>query len=206
MLYGKAYKDYQLNRSCFRKLIRRAYLKNVLKYVVGKAIDFGCGVGELLQVLPPGSVGFEINEEAVKHCRSAGLDVRLYKPEIDRYNFEDISPREFKTFVISHVLEHLEKPAEVMKSIFSFCIRSDIGRVIIIVPGVKGFRQDKTHKTFLDIGSMEELGLTGVEGFEVSEKKYFPINAFWAGNFFTYNELFVVYDKRPELLISVQND
>ncbi|MCU0822965.1 MAG: hypothetical protein MUC95_10940, partial [Spirochaetes bacterium] len=61
-MYGKEYKSYLLKeRGTLRKIIRRIYLNHIVKYVKDKAIDFGCGAGELLSELAPGSTGFDIN-------------------------------------------------------------------------------------------------------------------------------------------------
>ena len=41
----------------------------------GPTLDYGCGAGELLELLPAGSEGAEVNREAVEYCRSKGLRV-----------------------------------------------------------------------------------------------------------------------------------
>ncbi len=61
MEYDSNYTHYQLKRSYLRKIIRKIYLQEIVKKNIGKAIDFGCGVGELLEKLPEGSLGFDIN-------------------------------------------------------------------------------------------------------------------------------------------------
>ena len=58
MIYGKDYKEYQLkNKGWLRRLARSIFLKNTLRYVNGKSIDFGCGAGELLSLLPQNEAG-----------------------------------------------------------------------------------------------------------------------------------------------------
>ena len=74
------YCDYLSNRGALKAFIRKYYLRNVLKHVLGKAIDFGCGAGTLLSRLPPGSAGFEINEACVDYCSGKGLRVSRYDP------------------------------------------------------------------------------------------------------------------------------
>jgi len=193
-LYGCSYAAYQLNRSALRKSIRRLYLRNIRRLIEGPAIDFGCGVGELLQILPAGSVGLEINESAVRHCRSRGMDVRLYDPASDGYQFNGLEPGVFRSFVMSHVLEHLDQPMSVAGSIFTSCARLAIPRIIFVVPGVKGFRSDKTHRTFID-GSFF-AGRVGE--YRKLSAAYFPVNVKLIGSFFTHHELVVVYDRQDK--------
>ena len=69
-LYSREYFEYLRNRGSLRKSIRKFYLRDIRKYCIGKSIDFGCGTGELLAMLPAGSAGFEINRVAVEFCKS----------------------------------------------------------------------------------------------------------------------------------------
>ncbi len=194
-VYNKDYTGYQLQRSPMRKLVRRVYLRHTLKYVKGKTIDFGCGIGELLTLLPAGSLGLEVNETTVNYCRGIGLEVQLYHPECDNYAFIGLEAGEFNTFVMSHVLEHLEKPAEIMRTILHSCGRMGIERFILIVPGLKGFMHDCTHKKFIDSRYLEEHELYDVCGYRILKHEYFPVNVPWAGNFFTHNESLFIYDR-----------
>lgn len=193
--YDESYTNYQARRSRLRKLIRRLYLRHTLRYVKGKTIDFGCGIGELLERLPHGSVGFEVNEATVRYCTTRGLTVRLYDPGIDGYRFSGVPAGVFTTFVMSHVLEHLDDPGGVLRTVLGSCSRLGIQRIIIIVPGLKGFRFDKTHKTFVDRDFFETNRLEDVLGYRIADANCFPFPCSWMGNFFTYNELTVVYDR-----------
>ena len=129
-IYSQEYFDYLHNRSSFRKKIRSFYLQDIKKYCIGKTIDFGCGVGELLKMLPEGSVGFEVNKVVVDFCKKNGLNVNLYVPESDNYNFNMIEPGRYETFTMNHVLEHLENSFEVMNRIFESCNRLGIKRIV----------------------------------------------------------------------------
>jgi hypothetical protein len=84
--YDLNYMKKQRERSLLRKYVRSFYLKNINKFVLGKAIDFGCGVGTLLKLLPPGSLGYEINRAAVDFCKTAGMNVKYYDIK-DDYRF-----------------------------------------------------------------------------------------------------------------------
>ncbi len=193
--YSQDYTDYQLKRSRIRKRIRQLYFRHTLKYVNGKTIDFGCGIGELLARLPEGSIGLEVNETSVEYCKRIGLDARLYQPELDGYEFKGHENSGFKTFIMAHVLEHIENAHDVFRTILQFCNRLGIERVIIVVPGIKGFYFDKTHRTFIDYQFFEKNGLNPVHGYSITKKEYFPLNFSWIGRFFIYHELIIVYDR-----------
>jgi 2-polyprenyl-3-methyl-5-hydroxy-6-metoxy-1,4-benzoquinol methylase len=62
--YADEYFQYLQGRTALRKFLRNAYLRDIRKYCQGKTIDFGCGVGDLLLMLPSGSVGFEVNGQS----------------------------------------------------------------------------------------------------------------------------------------------
>ncbi len=196
MQYDSGYTEYQLHRSRLRKLVRRFYLNNVLKHVKGRSVDFGCGVGNLLRRLPKGSIGLEVNAATVTYCNSLGLDVRLYHPEIDQYQFKEQTPGIFSTFVSCHVLEHLLNPDKIMRSITTACKRLQIERIIIIVPGYKGFNKDNTHRTYVDFRYLQAKQLLKIGDYELTLKSYFPFNFFWAGNVFIHNEMLLVYSRR----------
>lgn len=191
--YNESYTAYQVNRNFIRKTIRKLYLKNILKHVKGRAIDFGCGSGELLHLLSDGSMGIDINEYSVKYCVESGLKAILYSPAVDNYEFHFIQPSSYQTFIMSHVLEHLENPFEILTRIFSSCKRLNIERIIIVVPGKKGFTHDPTHRTFIDSNFLKHFD--GKEGFKIIYMKYFPVNLESAGNFLTHNELVTIFSQ-----------
>lgn len=193
-LYAEDYLNYQSNRSWLRKTIRKVYLWQVRRHVVGKAIDFGCGVGEHLSTFPAGSLGLEVNEATVKYCQSHGMNVQLYNPVADDYQLKDIPAGQYNTVVISHVLEHLENPDQVLKKLMDSCNRLGIKRIFICVPCEAGFAHDKTHVTFVTKDYMQQKGLDGYSGFKLKHAGYFPFNLKFVGKLFTYNELNLLYE------------
>ena len=195
LLFNKDYTHYQIQRGKIRKWIRKLYLRNIMPYINGKTVDFGCGVGEFLKMLPPGSIGFEINEATVVYCRDIGLNVQPYKPEIDCYQFKNIKKGEFNVFTMVHVLEHCADAEKILSIIFTSCARLDIKRIIIVVPGRKGFRSDCTHETFVDFQSFKKALTESKTNYVISSKRYFPFNRALIGNFFVHHELMVIFDK-----------
>lgn len=192
--FDDRYTRYQAERGAFRRTVRKIYLRRVLRWVTGSAIDFGCGVGGLLSLLPPGSVGYEVNEASVRYCRDRGLDVRRYRPEEDRYELRDCGPGDFGTLILSHVLEHIDAPASVLRTMARSCSRIGIRRLIVVVPGRKGFRHDPTHATFVDRDYLAEHGLLSAPGLRIAHESFFPLPWSWGGALFTYNEWMIVYD------------
>ena len=197
-LYSQEYFEYLRNRGSLRKFIRRFYLRDIRKYCMGKTIDFGCGTGELLSMLPAGSVGLEINRVAVEFCKSQGLDVRQYHLGEDDYRFEMITKGDYNTFTMNHVLEHIENSNAIIQKIFESCNRLGIKRIVFTVPGHKGFRSDKTHITFIDKKYFENNGLLDNKYYHLIISKYFPVNSAKFSRYFTHNELRLVFDKRND--------
>jgi SAM-dependent methyltransferase len=194
MEYNRAYTDYQLNRSFIRKFIRKLYLNHTVSFSEGKTIDFGCGVGELLRILPKGSKGYDVNKDTVDHCLRQGLNVTIYNPETDDYSLYDCKPGNYDTLILSHVLEHMENPVDMLRKLFKSCRRIGIGRVIIVVPCLKGYEFDKTHKIYIDLSYINENNLNEIEGYKLHLSKFFPFKFSWAVRHFVYNELLIVYD------------
>ena len=66
------------------------------------------------------------------------------------FDLGDLPVGQFRSLVIAHVLEHLPDPATAIDRLLSASRRLGIRRVVVVVPGAKGFASDKTHKTFID--------------------------------------------------------
>jgi len=196
--YDDEYLAYLRDRSRWRQVVRRFYLRDIRGYCLGPTIDFGCGVGELLAMLPEGSAGVEINPAAVAHCRGQGLDVRLYEPEVDAYSLSGFRPGDYGTFTMNHVLEHLDDPGDVVSRLFASCQRLGIRRIVFTVPGRKGYALDKTHRTFVDEAYLRARGLFDHPAYRLRTQKHFPINWRPFDRWFTHNEYRLVFDKRHD--------
>ena len=176
-IYSDEYTDYQLDRGGLRRYIRnKLYFANILRFVNGPTIDFGCGVGELLQLLPKGSIGLEVNESAVTYCNKQSLDVRLYEPEQDDYRLDNLPSGIFSSLVMAHVLEHLTDSHEVISKLLATGRRLGLKRLIFVVPGVKGFKHDTTHQTFLDPAYFKTNNITATQDYRIMHQAYFPVN------------------------------
>lgn len=187
MEFDEDYTQYQVRRSRLRKFVRKLYLRRAASQLPGKTLDFGCGIGELLAVLPEGSQGFEYNKATVAYCRSLDLPVTHYDGFQDDWSLSSLSPAEgLESMVISHVLEHLHEPDLVFRNLLAAANRLGIRRVLVIVPGTAGFRIDPTHRTFVDEAFlMENLPAD----WRREDSFHFPFPLARAGDYFPYNEL-----------------
>jgi SAM-dependent methyltransferase len=196
--FDLTYANEQLRRSRhpLRKLIKSLYLNQVLQDVQGRAIDFGCGAGQLLERLPPGSIGIEINPVLVAQLQAAGKNVVAYDATTDDFALSGFAAGGFyRTLVISHVLEHFANSAQVIGKIWKACARLGVETIIAIVPGEKGFASDATHKTFISEDYLASRGLNVVEGFAIEKVRYFPGDIRAWGKYLTFHELKIVYKR-----------
>lgn len=196
MEYGSEYTNYQLQRSLFRRAVRAVYLRRAASLVHGRTLDFGCGVGELLRRLPKGSRGLEYNRATVAHCRSVGLAVDDYDGFTDEWSLSVLPAEErFESMVISHVLEHLALPMEVLRKLLVAAAARDVTRVLVIVPGKAGFALDPTHLTFVDREMLLDDGIPRATGFRCVQWNYFPGNSRVMGDWLAHHELQMVFTR-----------
>lgn len=195
--FSKDYAAEQLRRSGhpFRRLIKNFYLQTILKDVIGPSIDFACGAGQLLACLPQGSVGVEVNPFLITELAGKGLNVVHYDPDVDHFSLANLPENHYTTFIMSHVLEHFTDAAQIMKTLLQSCRRLGVKRVILVLPGWKGYLSDPTHKTFVDSHYLLAQGVFCYEGYQLRKQRYFPINKESFGRHFIFNELIVVLDR-----------
>lgn len=190
--FDDTYTRYQTERSRLRKLVRALYLKSAKRKLAGPCLDFGCGVGELLAMLPPGSKGVEYNQASVAHCRRRGLSVEWYDGVKDDWQLTALPPEwRFESLVISHVLEHLQDPMYVLARLLAGGERRGVRRALVIVPGRAGYRIDATHRTFVDLEMIRAAGLER-HGWRLTRSGYFPGNMRAIGDWFPHHELQVL--------------
>lgn len=193
--YDAGYTQYQSERSAIRRFVRRLYLARAASLVHGPTLDFGCGVGELLKRLPTGSKGLEYNRDTVDFCRARGLDVEWYDGFADDWSLTAVRDNDgLRSMVVSHVLEHLEKPMRVLDRLLNAARDKGVRRVLVIVPGRAGFRSDPTHLTFVDWAMLQAEAVRQAD-WCVVHRGYFPFDHPRAGDWFTHNELQVVFER-----------
>ena len=194
------YAAQQLRRSRdpLRRFVKGFYLRDLLKDVRGPTIDFGCGAGQLLMCLPAGSEGLEVNSHLIEVLRAQGLTV--HRAQADMHDFEllPFAAGTFDSLVIAHVLEHIPDAASALRTLLAACRRIGITTVVVVVPGVKGFARDHTHKTFIDRAWVQAHISTQMEGFLCPEPRYFPGPWAWIGRYFAFHEMKLVFTSKTE--------
>ena len=195
--YDAEYAAEQIRRSRhpLRRAIKRLYLDRLLRDAEGPTVDLGCGAGQLLRRLPPGSVGIELNPVLVRELSAQGLQVLQARGDDGDFDLPGLPPRPFRSLVVAHVLEHLAAPEVALNRLLRACVRVGIRRVVTVVPGARGFASDPTHRTFFDRSWWARLRLDEQTGFVAREPSYFP-GPEWVGRHFVFHETKVVLDRR----------
>lgn len=196
--FDRLYAEEQIRRSRhpLRRLVKGFYLRETLREVQGSTVDFGCGAGQLLARLPKDSLGLEVNPHLIAALRSQGLTVQQSQGTMVDFELRNLPSGRFRSLVIAHVLEHLPDPAVALSVLLASCRRIGIQRVVVIVPGAKGFASDPTHKTFIDAAWVKSNFPDRLEGFCFSPPTYFPGPWAWVGHYFVFHEMKLVFDQR----------
>ena len=196
--FGDRYAAVQLARrgSGLRALIKQFYLNRILRFVDGVTVDIGCGAGQLVEQLPPGSIGIEVNPALIATLRARGLEVLQVDPDPSAISLGSLRAGVARTAVLSHVLEHFDDAATVLRRLMADCRSLGIARLVVVVPGLVGFRSDATHRTFVTLDYLRQNGLLAGPGFDVVHRSFFPGDAQFIGRLFIYHELMIVYDLR----------
>jgi hypothetical protein len=196
-VYDNAYADRQIarRRNPLRRVIKGFYVRHMLRHVRGRTIDLGFGAGHLLERLPAGSLGLEVNPRLVEHARTAGLNAALYDATAEQPLLDVVQPNNYATLVLAHIAEHMDDSAEFIRRIVHSAGVLGIARVIFVVPGAKGFRFDRTHRTFVTRRYLEEHGLVALDKYRITISRYFPGNAEWIGKYYTFHEFMFIYDR-----------
>jgi hypothetical protein len=182
-------------RNPLRRAIKHFYLENMLREIRGRTVDFGFGAGQLLERLPPGSLGLEVNPDLVEDAQRASLNAKLYDGDMDPPLIGVVEPGTYSTLVMAHVLEHVEHADGFLRRLLRSCAQLDIQRVIVVVPGAKGFQFDSTHRTFVTARYVADHGLQTCEGYSLTTTRYFPGNREWIGRYYVFHETMFVFDR-----------
>lgn len=137
------YFDYLKRRSMLGWLYRKYWLyPRLCRRLSGIVLDVGCGIGDLL-AFRSGTVGTDINPRAVAWCRDKGYRAKLMM--LDTLPFKTAV---FDGVVLDNVLEHIVSPEPLLAEVRR--VLRPGARVMIGVPGSKGYASDPDHKVFYD--------------------------------------------------------
>ena len=183
------YRDYLLGKYrrgrglYLRFLVYPKYLKTLGELCGREIVDCGCGAGEFLHFCRTRRIparGIDWNEHLVARCRQAGLDASVG----DLTTYEPPNGK-LHNLLCDNVIEHLGQ-AEI-ESFFAK-LRQIVGvggKMLVVVPGKKGFRTDPSHRTFVSPEVMQAL----CRRHQIALRKafYWPLNFRAAGDFFYLN-------------------
>lgn len=180
------YFKYLRSRGLFGLVYRKLLLyPRLAQHLSGRVLDVGCGIGDFLEYRPE-TVGVDINPHAVDWCRQRGLHVRLM--DEDRLPFEDDS---FDGVVLDNVLEHLTEPRVLLSEILR--VLAPAGRLLVGVPGRRGYACDPDHKVFYDEASLEYL--MAAAGFLRKTTFHMPFKNRWLEDRLPQYCLYGVYER-----------
>jgi ubiquinone/menaquinone biosynthesis C-methylase UbiE len=173
------YFKYLKKRSTASLLLRRLFLKPVANHFSGIVLDVGSGIGEFME-LYNNSIGIDIHRDSVAFCNSKGL--KCINADVYRLPFSD---NFFDGVLMNNILEHLENPEDAFAEIKR--VLKNNGKLIIELPGKKGFYFDRTHVKYWK--KKEIVDFLEKRGFHSIRTRYFPLPLEIAGDILTHNKL-----------------
>jgi SAM-dependent methyltransferase len=162
MTSNDEYFEYLQRRSRLGAIYRKHWLyPRLTERLVGRTLDLGCGIGDML-VYRKNTVGVDINPHTVAFCKARGAEAHLMISDTLPFN-----TAEFNSVLMDNVLEHLVEPVPLLAEVRR--VLSAKGRLLIGVPGRRGWDSDPDHKTRYDEGQLvatgERLGFRHLETF-----------------------------------------
>jgi len=142
-----SYFEYLKTRSRLAAGYRRCMLyPRLARRLRGRTLDIGCGIGDMLAHRAQ-TVGVDINPQTVAYCRSIGLDAHIMR--IDQLPFDSMT---FESALMDNVIEHIAEPRPLLAETRRVLVSG--GRLLIGVPGRRGWDSDPDHKVFYDEPSL----------------------------------------------------
>ena len=182
-----AYFNYLKRRTALGLVYRTLWLyPKIQHYLVGRVLDIGCGIGDFL-AYRPGTVGVDVNVYAVEWCIKKGLDARLM--QTDQLPFDE---NKFESIVLDNVLEHIADPIVLLREIRR--VLTNDGRLIVGVPGLRGYECDPDHKVFYNETALDEL--MNNNGFTKIDMFFAPFQSQWLDKGLSQYCLYAIYVRR----------
>jgi SAM-dependent methyltransferase len=138
------------------RIYKRYYSSPILFFFARRfgrrVVEIGSGTGNgILGAFSKSVHGLEINPISVKYCNAMGFNVDL----INADGAFPIADGVFDSCVLDNVLEHIEEPKITLDECYRITKKN--GGLIIVVPGLSGFKSDPDHKIFYNIDNLRNL-------------------------------------------------
>ena len=160
------YFEYLSRRSRLGALYRAHWLyPRLARRLVGRSLDIGCGIGDML-IHRGNMVGVDINPRTVAFCQSRGATALLMQPDALPF-----AQGEFDSALMDNVLEHIFQPQRLLSEVRR--VLKPGGRLLVGVPGARGWASDADHKVFYDEGALRTC--MSAAGFKPVECFYTPL-------------------------------
>ncbi len=159
-LYFEYLNSISLKAKIYRKWVLYPRLSAEL---IGKCLDVGCGLGAFI-TYRSNTIGVDINPMCVEFCRSQ-------EQEVCEFNGSDLPFEEssFDSLILDNVLEHISQPSALLND-FARGLKPR-GKLLIGVPGRKGYASDPDHKIYYTRESLQlllnEYGFDELNSFEM---------------------------------------
>lgn len=181
------YFNYLTHRSNLALFYRNYWLyPKINSFLSGRVLDVGCGLGDFIAYRSKDTVGTDIIPESVSFCRARGVEAHVMTEGSIPF-----STGEFDGVVLDNVLEHINKPQNLLIEINR--VLKPLGVLIIGVPGPKGFASDPDHKVYYDqeqlINTISPLGFKFKLAFTT------PINWSWLKNSTRHFCLYAIFTR-----------
>ena len=98
-------------------------------------------IRDFLENASKNSLGIDINPYNVEHCIKRNLNAKLI---VD--NKFPVLDKSFDNIILDQVLEHIENPTSIINEIKRTL--NPLGKLIIGLPCIKGYKRDPDHKVF----------------------------------------------------------
>lgn len=186
--YNKSYFEMLNGRSSFQLWARSYFFKSLHSYLKGDVLDLGCGIGEVTNHVEDQNkyFGVDINPLCVNLMRGKG-----FRAEVGSAYEIPAFAASADVVLMSHVLEHLDDPTRALREV-SRVLRPS-GLLIIIVPMIKGFHSDPTHRIFYNRDLLRKLAKKN--HYEVLSTSLFPLPFEILGNFLYFFEYRLIAQK-----------
>lgn len=187
--FNDQYFEYLKGRSRLGGWYRNHLLyPRLARRLAGRALDIGCGIGDMLASRAH-TVGVDINPKTVAYCTSLGLEAHVM--DVDVLPFEASA---FDSVLLDNVLEHIENPAPLLQEARRVLVPG--GRLLVGVPGERGWDSDLDHKVRYDEESLSST--LRASGFQHSEFFYAPLfKSRWLSQRLRQYCLYAVFTSAP---------